>query len=78
MHAEMLTILRTRSGAMAASMSDCMPPSEAPTDACSVSISRWSSSRSCVRTMSRTVTIGKSVANGSPVRGSVDEGPVLP
>ena len=33
--AEMLTTRATRSGKIAAAASDCMPPSDEPTDACS-------------------------------------------
>ena len=74
----MLTSRPTRSGAKAEIISDCMPPRDAPTEACRRPIPSASSSRSWARTMSRTVMIGKSVAYGSPVNGSVEEGPVLP
>lgn len=59
-------------------MSDCMPPSEAPIESLRRWMPRWSRSRIWARTMSATVTMGKSVAQGSPVPGFIEDGPVLP
>ena len=39
---------------------------------------RWSMSRFCARTMSRTVMSGNDSAHGLPVAGSMSFGPVVP
>ena len=51
---------RTLCGNMAAHSSTCIPPIEPPITASQRRTPRWSDSRACTRTMSRTVTTPKS------------------
>ena len=55
-----------------------MPPMEPPSTQNSLSIPRWSISSFCARTMSAMVITGKSSAQGSPLSGFTDLGPVEP
>ena len=62
----------------AAHCSTCMPPIEPPITQNSLSMPRWSISSFCARTMSATVMTGKPRPQGSPVRGLMSRGPVVP
>lgn len=74
----MLTTLPTLSGNNHPAARLCMAPMEDPTLAYSRSMPRWSSRQNCARTMSKMESTGKRVAYGSPVVGSIEEGPVEP
>ena len=76
--AQMTAARSISSGASSAHCSACIPPSDPPTAACSRSTPSVRSSARCTVLRSRTVIRGKSRPYGSPVAGSIDDGPVVP
>src|SRR5215467_10866224 len=68
----------TLSGYATAHSKACIPPIDPPEMVSIREIPRCSISSFCKRTMSETVTEGNVMAQGQPVSGLIDPGPVVP